>query len=78
MMQRLAKSSINQLMKVQEDVELFLTIGPKIQGLTQIHESYQQAIDVLAFQRQFVAEKPEMRIASYANFHFRQTLQRYF
>lgn len=65
-------------MKVQEDVELFLTIGPKIQGLTQIHESYQQAIDVLAFQRQFVAEKPEMRIASYANFHFRQTLQRYF
>ncbi len=78
MMQRLAQSSINQLMKVQEDVELFLTIGPKIQGLTQIHESYQQAIDVLAFQRQFVAEKPEMRIASYANFHFRQTLQRYF
>ena len=78
MMQRLAQSSINQLMKVQEDVELFLTIGPKIQGLTQIHESYQQAIDVLAFQRQFIAEKPEMRIASYANFHFRQTLQRYF
>ncbi|MGL9922871.1 hypothetical protein IGJ52_002398 [Enterococcus sp. DIV1758] len=78
MMQRLAKSSINQLMKVQEDVELFLTIGPKIQGLTQIHESYQQAIDILAFQRQFVAEEPEMRIASYANFHFRQTLQRYF
>ena len=26
MMQRLAQSSINQLMKVQEDVELFLTI----------------------------------------------------
>lgn len=57
MMQRLAQSSINQLMKVQEDVELFLTIGPKIQGLTQIHESYQQAIDVLAFQRQFILDR---------------------